>query len=153
MNSELEKAPALEKFLAGYNCSQAVLFSACQQLRLDGDLALRLSTGFGAGIARSGNICGAVSGGILALGLKYGRGEGEDKAKAQDTYARVRTYMESFEQRHGSVKCRELIKCDLATEAGQQFFKENDLLHRTCARCVETAIELLDSSLQPESGQ
>lgn len=147
MNQNLEKELATEKFLAGYSCSQAVLYSACKRLSLEPDFALRISTGLGAGIARSGNICGAVSGGILALSLKYGRGEGEDKTKTQDTYARVEAFIKAFEEKHGSVKCRELIECDLATEEGTRRFKENDLLHHTCVHCVETAISLLDKAL------
>jgi C_GCAxxG_C_C family probable redox protein len=147
MNSRLEKGPALEKFLSGYNCSQAVLFSAHRRLNLDADTALKISTGLGAGIARSGQICGAVSGAILALSMQHGRGEGEDKTKTQDTYARVRAFTEAFESVHGSIKCRDLVKCDLATDAGQRFFKENNLLNNTCARCVETAIDLLEKAI------
>ena len=147
MNSNLEKGPALEKFLAGYNCAQAVLYSACSHLQWDRDTALKISTGLGAGMARSGQICGAVSGGILALGLKHGRGEHDEKTKTQDTYARVRAFMAAFEKKHGSVKCADLVQCDLNTVEGQQYFKDNDLLHGTCVHCVETAIGLLEDAL------
>jgi len=131
------------KFLAGYNCAQAVLFAHCDNLGIDKDLALRLACGLGAGVAREGEICGAVSGAIVAIGIKYGRGEGEDKAKAEETYARAAEFMAKFKERHGSVSCRELTGCDLRTAEGRRVFVENDLLHRTCARCVETADEFL----------
>lgn len=147
MNSNLDREAAMEKFLAGYNCSQAVLYSACGRLQLDKDIALKTACGLGAGIARSQQICGAVSGGILALGLKHGRGVNDDRTRTEDTYARARAFMAAFTERHGSVNCRELTKCDLTTPEGRQYFKENDLLHGVCARCVESAIELLEKEL------
>ena len=77
---------ALEKFLAGYNCAQAVLFSFCDDLGFDKDAALRLACGFGAGMARKQEVCGAVTGGILAIGLKHGRGEGQNRTPTEATY-------------------------------------------------------------------
>lgn len=70
---------ALQKSLAGYNCAQAVLFSFCDDLGFDQDTALRLACGFGAGMARKQEVCGAVAGGILAIGFKHGRGEGQGR--------------------------------------------------------------------------
>src|ERR1035441_4030849 len=61
---------AVEKFLAGYNCAQAVLYSFCDDLGFGKDTALRLACGFGAGMARKQEVCGAITGGIIALGLK-----------------------------------------------------------------------------------
>jgi hypothetical protein len=73
------KDVAVEKFLAGYNCAQAVLYAFCDDLCLDKDAALKLACGLGAGMARRQEVCGAISGGIIALGLKHGRGEGQDR--------------------------------------------------------------------------
>jgi C_GCAxxG_C_C family probable redox protein len=138
---------ATVKFLAGYNCAQAVLFANCDGLQFDQNLALKLATGLGAGMAREGEVCGAVTGGILALSLKYGRTEGDDRAKTEDTYARTQAFLAHFKARHGSVVCRELTNGDLRTAEGQKFFKENDLLHRTCAGCVRTASELIAAAI------
>jgi len=139
---------ALEKFRAGYNCAQAVLFSFCDDLGLDKDMALRLACGFGAGMARKQEVCGAVTGGILAIGLKHGRGEGEDRAPTETTYGKVRTLMSRFESRHGTGICRALLKeCDLNTPEGQRHFKENDLLNKTCTGCVRTVVETVEAIL------
>ncbi len=147
MNTNEIPQVATAKFLAGYNCAQAVLFANCERLQLDKNTALKLVTGFGAGVAREGELCGAVTAGILALSLKYGRGESDDRAKTDDTYARTQAFIAQFKARHGSVACRELTNCDLRTADGQKFFKENDLLHRTCARCVQTASELVAAAI------
>ena len=98
----------------------------------------------GAGMARRGEICGAVTGGILALGLKYGRGGRQDRFATEETYRKAEELMAGFERRHGSCTCRVLLEgCDLRTPEGQQRFKDQDLLHQTCAKCVRTVAELL----------
>jgi C_GCAxxG_C_C family probable redox protein len=135
---------ALEKFLAGYNCAQSVLYAYGPGLGLDGEISLKAATGLGAGMARRGEVCGAVTGGILALGLKYGRGARQDRAATEETYRRTLELMGRFEKRHGSCLCRVLLEgCDLQTEAGQQYFKEHDLLHKTCIGCVQSVVEIL----------
>lgn len=139
---------ALEKFLSGYNCAQAVLFSFCDDLGCDKDMALKLSCGFGAGMARKQEVCGAVTGGILVIGLKHGRGEGQDRAPTEATYKKVRDLMSQFEAKHGTCICRALLNgCDLNTTEGQQCFKENDLLNKTCTGCVRTVVEIVESIL------
>jgi len=138
----------VEKFLSGYNCAQSVLYSFCDDLGLDKDTALRLVCGFGAGMARKQGICGAVSGGIAVIGLKHGRGEGQARAVMEDMYRKVRELMLRFESKHGTCVCSTLLNgCDLNTPEGQQHFKENDLLNKTCKGCVETVIEELEGIL------
>lgn len=92
---------AVEKFLSGYNCAQAVLYSFCDDLSLDKDAALKLACGFGAGMARKQEVCGAITGGIIALGLKHGRGEGQDRTPTEETYQRVRSLMHNLSQNTG----------------------------------------------------
>ncbi len=135
---------AVEKFLSGYNCAQAVLSAYGPDLGLDGEMALKVATGLGAGMGRRGEVCGAVTGGILALGLKYGRGGQQDRSATEETYRKTEELMAGFERRCGSCSCRVLLEgCDLRTAEGQQYFKEHDLLHKTCLRCVETVAEVL----------
>ncbi len=138
---------ALEKFLSGYNCAQSVLYAWAPELGLDQETALKIACGLGAGIARRGETCGAVTGGILVLGLRHGRGAHEDRSATERTYQETQQFMAQFEQRHASCDCRVLLQgCDLRTPEGQRFFKENDLLHKTCVKCVQTAMDLLHES-------
>jgi len=141
---EIQNEQAMEKFLAGYNCAQSVLHACAPALGLPRESALKLACGLGAGMARRGEICGAVTGGILVLGLKYGRGEHDSRSATEQTYEKVQDLMNRFEQRHGSCQCRVLLEgCDLRTAEGQRVFREKDLLHKTCVRCVQTVMELL----------
>ena len=139
---------AVEKFLAGYNCAQAVLYSFCDDLNFDKDTALKLASGFGAGMARKQGTCGAIAGGIIAIGLKHGRGEGQDRTPTDETYRKVRELLWQFESKHGTSICRTLLNgCDLNTPEGQRYFKEHDLQNKTCKACVKTVGEALENIL------
>ena len=143
---------ALQKMADGYNCAQSVLFAYSQELGLDPDLALKLATGFGAGMARRGEVCGAVTGAILAVGAKYGRGKNDDKPVTEATYAKIQELMDNFQAVQGTVLCRQLLNgCDLTTEEGRQYFRDNDLSSRVCRPCVQTAAQILQGILIPKN--
>src|SRR5512143_218820 len=104
----------VEKFLSGHNCAQSVLHAYGPDFGLDAETALKIATGLGGGMGGRGEVCGAVTGGILALGLKFGRGEKDEKAVAQHAYGKTAELMAAFEKAHGSCVCRTLLAgCDL----------------------------------------
>lgn len=139
---------AMQKFISGYNCAQAVLYSFKDDINITGDEALKLACGFGAGMGRKGEVCGAVAGGIIALGAKYGRGENDDKADTERTYSKTRELMDKFEAKHGTFVCRELLNgCDLSSEEGQMNFRNNDLFNATCKKCVGSVVRILEEIL------
>ena len=138
---------ATEKFISGYNCAQAVLWSFSQELGFDAESALKIACGFGAGMGRRQEVCGAVTGGIMVLGLKYGRGEGQDRVATEGTYAKTQELIRRFEDKHGTCNCRQLLGgCDISTEAGRAIFKETDLQNRTCKACVQTVVAILEDN-------
>ena len=135
---------AIEKFESGYNCAQSVFFACLDDNQISRDTALKIATGFGAGYGRMQEVCGTVSGAIMAMGLKYGRGENEDRNTTEAMYQKTRDFIKSFEKIHGSIICRELLNgCDLMTEEGQTEFRDQGLLQNTCIKCVETAVKIL----------
>ncbi len=139
---------AVLKFEEGYNCAQAVLYSFCDVLCLEKDAALMMATGFGAGMGRKQEVCGALSGGIIAIGKRYGRSEGQDKTKTEETYGKVREFISRFESKNGSRLCRELLNgCDLDTAEGRRLYRDNGLFDKTCKNCVRTAAEILEAIL------
>ena len=139
---------ASEKFLSGYNCSQSILWTFAQQLNLDADAALKIACGFGAGMGRSQEVCGAVTGGIMALGMKYGRGENQDRTATDETYAKTQELMQRFEAKHGTCNCLKLLSgCDLTTEVGRTEFKARDMQRQICAACVRTVAAVLEDLL------
>lgn len=142
--SEIDKAIALfDKF----NCAQSV-FAACGPYEgLSEQMCLTVAGPFGAGMGRLGEVCGAVTGALMVLGMRRGQEMAADPAQARGPlYTRVNAFATAFQQRNGSLLCRELTGCDLRTAEGQAQFKALDLHHRLCRKLVADAVELLDSS-------
>src|SRR5512145_1594813 len=83
-------------FAEGYSCSQSVLTAFADRIDLDRDTALRVAAAFGGGMSRAGKTCGAVTGGLMALGLYAGSTDPEDKAAKERTYALGQTFMARF---------------------------------------------------------
>jgi C_GCAxxG_C_C family probable redox protein len=109
------------------------------------ETALKITCGLGTGMGRKGEVCGAVTGGILVLGMRHGRGSKDDRSARELTYLKTKELMDFFAARHGSCICRQLLNdCDLMTEAGQQQFKKNDLLNKVCKGCVQSIVEKLE---------
>jgi C_GCAxxG_C_C family probable redox protein len=144
-NTEL----AIFQFGNGFNCAQSVLFAFCHDFGMDADKALKIACGFGAGMGRKQEVCGAVTGGIMVLGLKYGKGVNDAKSATETTYAKTRELMDLFAERHGSGICSRLLNgCELGTEEGKKKFKENDLLNKVCNPCVKSVVEILEAIMK-----
>ena len=102
-----EKAEAL--FKQGYNCSQAVLLTFSDQLGLDKETALKLSSSFGGGMGRLREVCGAVSSMFMVAGLKNGYTDPCDQTAKKEHYALIQRLAEEFKKENGSIVCRELL--------------------------------------------
>jgi len=125
MNYKSAEATAL--FANGYNCAQAVLSAFGKAHFKDHASALRLASGFGAGIAYRGEMCGAVSGAIMALGLRYGYQEVTDTTSKENMMKIIRKFLDLFEEQHGSVICSKLLNVDIGTPEGLAYARENEI--------------------------
>jgi len=141
---------ALSKFSEGYNCAQSVFYSFCDDLGFDKNTALKMACGFGAGMGRKQEVRGAVTGGIIVIGAKCGRGERDDRTATKLTYKKTRELMDRFQQKHGTFICRKLLKgCELTTEEGRKHFKDKKLADTICQPCVQSVVEILDDIMEP----
>lgn len=134
---------AVARFKQGFSCSQAVLSAFSDIFALDLDLALKVSQPFGGGIAHRGEICGAVSGAFMAIGLKFGRTQAEDISARDRTYEAVTQFIQKFENLHGTIICRELLGFDLSTEEGEKKAEEEGLFETLCPKFVQHAADIL----------
>ena len=141
-----EKAQAL--FREGYNCSQAVFCSFCDETGLDMDTAARLSSSFGGGIGRLREVCGAFSGAMLAFGMLRGYSDIEDPQKKISHYRQIQEFAALFKEKNGSYICRDLLK-DVETTYGYvpeertpEFYER-----RPCLRLIGDAAGMLDEML------
>lgn len=138
---------ALSSFNNGFTCSSSVLSAFSEDLGLDCETARKIACGFGAGISKSGNICGAVSGAILVIGLKYGKTKQGDEAATKKTRALVREFMQEFTQCHGSVNCTELLGYNLSNPDEYIKARESRLFVTKCPELVCDAAAILEKIL------
>jgi C_GCAxxG_C_C family probable redox protein len=131
---------AVDKFRDKFNCAQSVLSELGPESGLDLDVCLKITQAFGGGIVDSRKICGAVSGALMAIGLKYGMGQNDPYEKKHTTYDKAREFLEKFESEFGSTQCADLLGADFNTEEGKQYIKENDLHGKICEKLVKRAI-------------
>jgi C_GCAxxG_C_C family probable redox protein len=134
----------------GFGCAQAVLASYAGYFGLEERLALKLATGFGSGMGRMCEVCGALTGAFMVIWLKYGK-ENTDGTRygseTETTYRLVADIAAKFKQRNGSIYCRELIGHDLMDPVERAKVVELGLFKTTCRKCILDAVELLEATL------
>lgn len=137
---------ALELFSNNFNCSQAVLTAFAPDFGLDEKLALKLGTSFGGG-ARNGEMCGAVSGALMVLGLKYGHFDAADSEQKSRAYSIAVEYTKRSKEANGSIVCRDLLGYDLSKPDEMACIKEKGLFVDVCPKAIKSAVEILESVL------
>ncbi|MFH1845421.1 MAG: C-GCAxxG-C-C family protein [bacterium] len=135
---------ASELFAAEYFCAESVLLAIAESRGIQSPFIPRMATGFCGGVARTGGTCGAVSGAILAINLVLGRDKPTESVEVN--YAAVEALLDMFNAEFGSLSCPALIGCDLGTDAGQQFYEDNDLKPQ-CTQYVAEAARMAQSIL------
>ncbi|MBQ6637910.1 MAG: C_GCAxxG_C_C family protein [Lachnospiraceae bacterium] len=87
-----------------------------------------------------GEVCGDVYWAIMVIGLKYGDGP-DYKATA---YPKAAEFMERFKEKNASYICKDILGCDISSEAGMLYARENGLFKDICPRMVESAVDILE---------
>jgi C_GCAxxG_C_C family probable redox protein len=135
---------ALACFNQGITCSSAVFSAFADELGLDNKTAKKIGCGFGAGISRTGNICGAVSGAIMVIGLKYGKAEQGDDGATEKTRALTRQFIDEFARKNGSVNCTELLQYNLNNQDEYEAARRQNLFRTKCPALVRDAADILE---------
>ncbi len=140
---------AVELFVSGFNCAQAVYGAFAPLLGLEEENALRQASPFGGGFGRMREVCGAFSGMMLVIGNRFGYSDPSQPEKDL-LYPRVQELGKRFQARHGSLVCRELLK-NKAPEGGLASPRTAEYYaSRPCAYIVESAAEILEEYLKQE---
>ncbi len=142
---------ALNIFKDGFNCAQAVLAASVNKTNLPDRTAYRIACGFGAGMGRRQKTCGAVTGGIMVIGMMHGRDESRTDEDKEKTYRIVSAFMGEFERRHRTTECRELLGCDLNTEQGRKEYHDSRLYSSVCLECIRDVTAILEEVCPGES--
>ncbi|MCI7768324.1 MAG: C-GCAxxG-C-C family protein [Oscillospiraceae bacterium] len=142
---------AKELFEQGYNCSQAVLLAFSDITGLDEKISAMLSSGFGGGMGRMREVCGAVSGMFMAAGTVSGYSDPKDFDEKKRTYAMIQQLADSFKKRNGSIICKELLGLEkpegtyIPEKRSEEYYKK-----RPCPELVKNAAEILEEYLISE---
>jgi C_GCAxxG_C_C family probable redox protein len=134
---------AIEYFRNSFNCSQSVLTPFAADYGLSENDSLKISCAFGGGMGRQQYTCGAVTGALMVLGLKYGKALNDPEEKKQHTYAKTRELFAEFIKLNGSVNCRELLDgLDLTDPEDHKKIIERKLFDIKCEKCVADAVAI-----------
>ena len=133
---------AVSRFSEGFSCSQSVLAAFAPELGVDANAALRVSAAFGGGMGRLGHTCGAVTGALMALGLKYGASVADPEAKER-AYALTREFIAKFEARQGATACADLLGVNIGTPEGLAAARETNLFKTVCPVLVASAAAIV----------
>lgn len=138
-----EAVQRAKEFFAGkYNCAQSVMKTILIEKDLDFDQITQLTAGLGAGVAHEGNVCGAVSGAIAALGVVNGVHYPDVLKHKEATYASAEEFATRFKKKHGSILCNTLTGIEMSdTNARSRALREG-VFGKLCPKYVESAVEL-----------
>ena len=134
---------AAELFLSGYNCAQSVAVAFCDLTGLTEQQAARMASGFGGGMGRLREVCGAVSGMLLVLSQLYGYDTPGDDVSKKQLYTQVQDLAGQFRAETGSIICREILK-NPPSDPNPSPRTAEYYAKRPCARMVLTAARILE---------
>jgi C_GCAxxG_C_C family probable redox protein len=138
---------AISCFSEGFNCCQAVLSAYAPDLGLDRERALEVSGAFGGGIAGMGETCGAVTGALMVIGLKQGMIGPQDQVAKARIRESAGAFIREFTGVCGSIKCRDLLHCDIGTPEGMERAQSLGLFRTLCPEFVGHSARILDGLL------
>lgn len=145
----MTKDEVLKQFEEGYDCAQVVFHYWAEKLGLDGKVAHRISTGFGAGMLQ-GETCGAIIGAYMALGLKYGACEPGRAGEEQRVASIIKDvqFRDRLLEKYPSTMCKELLDADFSTSEGAKKIRDQKLMITFCPRLVADVLDILDEIMQ-----
>jgi C_GCAxxG_C_C family probable redox protein len=134
----------------GFNCAQATFASCSRAFGVDPELALKVSGLFGAGISKTGETCGAVSGGLMALGLKYAMVNPDELQAKAKSYQIGKEFIAKFKERNQYITCKELLNCDISTPEGEARAKLTKVQDALCPGFIQDAVEIFYAMIAAE---
>ena len=139
---------SVEIFNNGFNCAQSVLCSHCEEFGLSEDIAKKVSCGFGAGMGYIDEVCGAVSGALMLIGLRNGKYIESNAELKEKTYSMVKEFTDKFKKEHGTINCTELINYDLSKEEDLSKARASGVFKKVCPMLVKRSVELTEEILK-----
>ena len=120
--------------------------AVAEKHKIQSDIIPAIASGFCGGMSRTAGLCGALVGGIMALGILYGRKSSQDSHKK--IYALTERLVRDFEKQFGSRNCSDLLGCDISTPAGEAVFEAKKLGKTLCLDLTVQTTELVMQVLE-----
>jgi C_GCAxxG_C_C family probable redox protein len=140
---------AVDYFRSKFNCSQAVLTVFGPEYGLSENDSLKIACAFGGGMGRQQHTCGAVTGALMVLGLKYGKALSDPEEKKQLTYSKTREFFDEFNKLNGTTNCRELLdNLDMTDPEDHKKIMELKLFDINCEKYVSDAVIITEKLLK-----
>ncbi len=152
VNEMNHKQKAVDYFSQKLHCSQSVLAAFSEECGITEEQALKLGSCFGGGM-RKGEVCGAVSGALMVLGLLYGQKNAGDAEGRQSSNKVNDLMMDRFKEKCGSYVCNDLLGCDITTEEGHQHCVDNKLFTEFCPKMVAAAVDIGEEIISEQQEQ
>ena len=136
---------AMDNFQKGYNCAQAIVLAFADMIPIEEELLLRMASSFGGGMGRLREVCGAMSGMFMVVGALYGYDDSKEAKIKAEHYARIQELAGRFEEKNGSIVCRELLGLNIKHDSSvpkertQEYYKK-----RPCPQLVADAAKILE---------
>lgn len=138
---------SLELFNSGFNCSQAVLASFSEDFGLARETALKVACPFGGGMGGYGKTCGALTGGMIVIGLKYGTTKALDLDAEKISRDKTRELIDVFEREHGTSICNKLVGFDRSKMSNVELMSNIHHFNSICPGLIETVVSFLEEEL------
>lgn len=142
-----------ELFQQNINCAQSVFIPYAVKFFPDPKLAYKIMSPFGGGIAHTDNICGAVTGGLAAIGLHIGHSSGSEAAEKAHCAEVTRKFLSEFKKLHGSINCSDLLGFNMSIPGEMEKAKAAGKFQTVCSELVESASELVDKILKDDASK
>lgn len=134
---------AMELYSKGFSCSQALLASFCEEYGMPQAMGAKIASGLGGGV-KSAEVCGAVTGAVLVIGLKYGQHDAADKEARRLCGEKTGEFLQAFKKRNAHIVCRDILGCDITTQAGKEKAIAEKYFTTRCADMVADAASILE---------
>lgn len=143
----MEEKRIQELFMQGYDCSQVVLTYFAERLGISEETANKVSACFGGGMLQA-DTCGAFTGALMAIGLKYGHYDAENLLPQKDIMmAKSAEFKQKYFEKYETCNCKELLGYDVSTPEGFQEAISSGRMMGFCPTVVKSVIDILEEVL------
>jgi C_GCAxxG_C_C family probable redox protein len=141
------KEKAIHIFNSGNNCAQSVIGAFEDKVNHKKEILIDVSSGFGGGMGRLQQTCGAVTGAFMVLSFINSNGPDGSKELLTNN---IQEFAARFNKKFGAMNCKELIPYNLQSEKERELAKRDGVFKNKCTEYVASAVDMIENILQEQ---